>query len=234
MNLLNLYWENKENKDTNYLKQISTKPLLILGGGGHAKVIIDCLRYYKCNIIGITDPDKDKHTTVLMGAKVIGSDEVALNYHPDEVFLINGLGSVSKSDKRKELFKHFKDKGYYFSQVIHPSAVLSPVIKFGEGLQVMAGVIIQPGCHFGENTIINTNTSIDHDCQIGANVHIAPGVTLSGNVFIEDDVHIGSGATLVQGVHIGHGSTVGAGSLVLNNVPPDVKALGVPAKVVSK
>ncbi len=217
-----------------YLKQISTKPLLILGGGGHAKVIIDCLRHYNCSILGITDPDKDKHSTVLMGVKVIGTDELVLNYQPDEVLLINGMGSVSKPDKRKELFKSFKGKGYYFSQVVHSSAVLSTYIKLGEGLQLMAGAIIQPGCIIGNNSIINTNASVDHDCHIGANVHIAPSVTLSGGVVVEDDVHIGSGATIVQGVHIGHGSTVGAGSLVLNNVPPNVKALGVPAKVVSK
>ena len=210
------------------------KPLIILGGGGHAKVIIDCLRYYNCNILGITDPDKDKHGTDLMGVKIIGTDEVALNHHPDEVFLINGLGSVSKADKRKQLFRCFKGKGYVFSQVIHPAAVLSPEVTLGEGLQVMAGSIIQPGCVFGFNTIINTKASIDHDCQIGANVHIAPGVTLAGNIVIEDDVNVGSGATILQGVHIGYGSTIGAGSLVLDNLTANVKAFGVPAKVVSK
>lgn len=209
-----------------------TKPLLILGSGGHAKVLIDCLHCYKCTIIGLTDSDYRKHNTVLAGIKVIGYDDEVMKYNPDNILLINSLGSINTIGKRKQLFQYFKDKGYIFSQVIHNSAVISLDVELGEGLQIMAGSVIQPGCILGDNTIVNTKASLDHDCIIGNNVHIASGVTLSGNVRVGHDVHVGSGATVLQGVRIGDGSVIGAGSLVLKNVPSNVTVLGVPAKVV--
>ena len=210
-----------------------SKPLLILGAGGHTRVLLDCLKNYKCTIIGLTDSSVDKHASEQLGVKVIGNDHEVLKFAPGDILLVNGLGSVGIIAKRKELFKYFKTNGYYFAQVIHPSAVIGSQVETGEGVQLMAGAIIQPGCFIDDNVLINTKVSVDHDCEIGKNVHVAPGVTLSGNVRIEDDVHLGSGTTIIQGIRVGMGSIIGAGSLVLDNIPPYVKAMGVPAKVVS-
>jgi sugar O-acyltransferase (sialic acid O-acetyltransferase NeuD family) len=208
-----------------------TMPILILGSGGHAKVLIDAISGQKVNIIGILDPDTEKHHEKIYGISVIGDDSVILSYKADEILLINGLGSVKSTEKRRNIFEHFKSLGYSFATVIHSSAIIASDVIVSEGAQIMAGAVIQPGAVIGENTIVNTKTSIDHDCSICSHVHIAPGVTVSGNVSVGENTHIGSGAVIIQGVKIDSNCLIGAGSLVLKNIPAGKVAWGVPAKI---
>ncbi|MDK2820355.1 MAG: hypothetical protein PWP31_320 [Clostridia bacterium] len=205
------------------------KPVIIIGGGGHAKVLIDSLKILKIRIIGITENSKKDHISEV---KIIGYDDIILNYSTDEIELVNGLGSIATS-KRRQLFETFKMQGYNFKSVIHPSTVIAQDVDMAEGVQIMAGAVIQTGTSIGDNTIINTKASVDHDCKIGAHVHIAPGATLSGGVQVGEGCHIGTGATIIQGVNIGKDSIIGAGAVVLNDVPAGVTVVGVPAKVVT-
>lgn len=207
-------------------------PIIVLGAGKHAKVVIDILRIQSVNVLGITDIDPGKLKEKVYGVKVIGNDDALQFYLPDSVQLVNGLGSVGSTILRKQLYNHFKSQGYSFASVIHPSAVIAFDVEISEGVQVMAGAIIQPGSYIGKNTIINTKASVDHDCIIGSHVHLAPGVTLSGDVQVGDGVHIGTGATVIQGIRIGQNSLVGAGSLVVKDVPEGATVIGVPARVV--
>jgi sugar O-acyltransferase (sialic acid O-acetyltransferase NeuD family) len=209
-------------------------PVIILGAGGHAKVLIDTLLLRAVEIAGIVDPDREKHGTSILGIPVIGNDDVVLKQGPSAVILVNGVGSVKQPALRKQLFDSFKAKGFTFASVLHPSAVIAADVLLTEGVQVMAGSVIQTGCVIGRNTIINTRASVDHDCIIADHVHVAPGVTLSGCVVVEDRVHIGTGATVLQGVHIGRDSVIGAGSVVLQDVPEDALVFGVPGKVISR
>jgi len=208
------------------------RPVIIVGGGGHAKVVIDMLLASSVEIIGVTDSNPVKTGTVVLRIPVIGTDEVILQYKPEQILLCNGLGSVGLPRVRTEIFIYFKKLGYSFITIQHPSAIVASDVVLGEGVQIMAGVIIQPGCMIGLNSIINTGTSVDHDCCVGSHAHLAPGVTLSGGVKTGDGVHIGTGAVLIQGVHIGENSLVGAGAVVLKNVAENVKVIGVPAREV--
>lgn len=212
--------------------EIANKPVIIVGGGGHAKVLLDTLKSKNIEIIGITDPDGKKHNFMIEGIRVIGTDDELDNYSVNDVLLVNGLGSIKDTIKRRTVYESLKNKGFSFSDVIHQSAVIASSVRIEEGVQVMAGAVIQPGCVINENTIVNSSASIDHDCLIGKNVHIAPGVTLSGEVEVEDNVHVGAGVTIIQGVKIGQNSLIGAGSVVLKDIPANTKAVGVPAKVV--
>jgi UDP-perosamine 4-acetyltransferase len=209
-------------------------PVIILGAGGHAKVLIDTLLLTAVEIAGIVDPNREKHGTSILGIPVIGNDDAVLKQGPGAVMLVNGVGSVKQPKLRKQLFDTFKARGFTFVSVLHPSAVIAPDVHLAEGVQVMAGAVIQPGSRIGANTIVNTNASVDHDCSIADHVHVAPGATLSGNVTLEDGVHIGAGATLLQGIRIGRNSIIGAGSVVLRDVPDGVTICGVPGKVVTK
>ncbi|HUJ19462.1 MAG TPA: acetyltransferase [Nitrospirota bacterium] len=211
-----------------------TQPVIILGAGGHAKVLIDTLLRMGVQLSGITDPDHAKHGSSVLGVRVLGGDEVLLSNGPEMVRLANGVGSIGESAGRRRLFERFKARGYGFMNVVHPSAVIGAEVLLSEGVQVMAGVVIQSGTTIGRNTIINTRASVDHDCSIGDHVHIAPGVTLSGGVSVEEGSHIGTGATVVQGIRIGRNSIVGAGSVVLTDVPEGVTVWGVPGKVVQQ
>jgi sugar O-acyltransferase (sialic acid O-acetyltransferase NeuD family) len=209
-------------------------PVLIVGGGGHAKVLIEALRLRSMTLLGIIDADTAKIGTEVSGIRVIGDDKAISEYKPETLRLVNGVGSVHLPKARTDVFEKFKAKGFTFATIVHPSAVMASDVVLGEGAQIMAGVIIQPGCVIGANVIVNTRTSIDQDCLIGNNVHIAPGVTLSGGVKVGNGVHIGTGATVVQGVNIGRNSLVGAGSVVVNDIPSDAEVAGVPAKKLTK
>lgn len=205
-------------------------PVIVLGAGGHAKVLIDMLRLRGCEILGIADADASRHGSSHAGCRVIGGDDAVLQHDPGRVRLVNGVGSTDHPRARRRLFDEFKRRGYVFQGISHPSVVVAADAVLEEGVQVMAGAVIQPGGRIGMNTIINTSASVDHDCTVGAHVHLAPGVTLSGNVRIGDGTHIGTGACVIQGVTIGEDCVIGAGAVVLTDIPAGARAAGVPAR----
>jgi sugar O-acyltransferase (sialic acid O-acetyltransferase NeuD family) len=211
-------------------------PIIILGAGGHARVLADALR--PADVLGFTDSDVLKSGMKLLNISVLGSDDIVLSYAPAEIQLVNGLGSIGGTaegiSRRAKLFQDFKQRGYRFRSVVHSSATVAEEVALGEGVQIMAGTVLQTGCRIGANTIVNTRASVDHDCRIGSHVHIAPGVTLSGDVEIGDHTHIGAGATIIQGVHVGANCHVAAGAVVVNDVPAGALMMGVPAKEVRK
>ncbi len=208
------------------------KPIIILGAGGHTKVLIDVLQRRSTKLLGITDPDPKKIGKSILGVPVIGDDYVITFYNNETIELVNGIGMVANKKLRQQIFYSFKNLGYSFTSVIHDSAIISSDVELYEGVQIMAGAIIQPGCKIGINSTINSRASIDHDTFIGAHVHIAPGVTVSGGVQIGDGTLIGTGATIIQGINIGAYSIVAAGAVVIRDVPDGVIMMGVPAKVV--
>ena len=204
--------------------------IIIIGGGGHARVLVDTIEFLRdVYVLGYTDVEEKKHQKL----NYLGCDEVIRQYSVKEVFLVNGIGSVSLPMERKEVYEKFKQMGYSFYSVIHPKAIISTNVALSEGVQVMAGAVINVGTMVGENTIINTSASIDHDCKIGSHCHIAPGVTLSGNVIIGSSCHVGTGATIIQNITIGASSLIGAGAVVIRNISHNVKAYGNPAGICS-
>lgn len=208
------------------------KPVIIVGAGGHARVLLDTLLCSERKVIGLTDFDKKKWESLVNGVPVLGGDEVVFSYSIDEIELVNGMGSVGSMDKRKNIYEYFKNKAYLFSNVIHPSAIVSSNAVLANGVQLLPGCIVNAGAFIGDNSIVNTRASIDHDVSIGSHVHIAPGVTISGGATIGDCTHIGTGATVIQGVHIGSNVLIGAGAVVVKDIPDNCKAYGVPAREV--
>ncbi len=198
-----------------------TRPVIVIGGGGHAAVVIDVLRHAKRDILGIADPAISGDRNGAHGVPLLGGDDAVLHCAPDTVELVNGIGSTRSTRTRAMVFERFKSEGYSFMSLIHPGAILAADLRLGEGAQVMAGAVLQPGVELGDNTIVNTRASLDHHCRIGRNVHVAPGATLCGAVTVEDDVHIGSGAVAIQSVRIGRGALVAAGAAVTEDVPAE-------------
>lgn len=208
----------------------NSKPVIIIGAGDHAKVLLDILLEQEVTVIGLTDKSISKETCVY-GVSVIGDDSEILKYKTNEIELINGIGSVGNTSLRRKVFVSLKEKGYVFRRVIHPSVIISKRAKIGEGTQLLAGSVVNTEAEIGDNTIINTKTSIDHGCVIGKHCHIAPGCSFSGCVKVGDGTHIGTGTSIIQGINIGKNVLIGAGSVVINDVNDNEKAFGVPARV---
>lgn len=204
-------------------------PALIIGAGGHARVLIEALTKSGTVILGYVAKEAPIRWTPSI--PFLGDDEELFLHAPTSVLLINGIGSTARPDLRRDIFLRFKQKGYNFGAVVHPAAIFPSDIALGEGAQVMAGAILQPGCRVGDNAMVNTGAVVDHDCQIGAHVHIAPGAVLSGDVTVGEGVHVGTGARVIQGLEIGAGAVVGAGATVLRDVPPGATVAGVPARL---
>ena len=204
--------------------------VLVIGAGGHAKVVIEALRRMNEQIIGTTDADPAKHGSECQGVPVLGGDEVAHGHGLAGVLLANGIGPGRSPEGRRAAYRRFKDSGYEFLTVIHPSATIAAGAELGEGAQVMAGAVIQPAARIGINAIINTGATVDHDCAVASHAHVAPGATLCGAVTVADGAFIGAGATVIQGIRIGADATIGAGAVVIGDVAPGAAVNGVPAK----
>jgi sugar O-acyltransferase (sialic acid O-acetyltransferase NeuD family) len=205
----------------------AARPLVLLGAGGHARVLVALARAVGHQVLGVCDPALAVDVVSSWEDLDVLGDETALeHFSPDSVALILGVGQLAASTLRQELYTSWRERGYDFPALVHPAAWVAPGVILGAGLQVMAGAIIQPGCEIGENSIINTRASVDHDCRIGRNVHIAPGSTLCGSVTVDDGAFIGAGATVTQGVSIGRRAVVGAGVTLVRNLSPSTTIIG--------
>lgn len=207
-------------------------PVIVIGGGGHARVLMSTLLL--CGRIVLGFVDLNPAAPPLLGIKCLGSDAAVLFHAPGDVQLVNGVGSAGSTAKRMELYDRFTREGYRFAAVIHPSAIIAPEAQIEDGVQIMAAAVLQPGSRIGSNAIVNTGAIVDHDCIVGTHAHIGPRAVLSGGVRVETSAHIGTGACIIQGISIGTASLVGAGAVVIKDVPPGVTVVGVPAKTIDR
>jgi len=199
---------------------------LIIGSGGHGRVIADILDVLCEPVIGFLDRDTTR-------PNVLGTDDQAGQIIADEnidSFMI-GIGSIRGGPSlRSRLFVQYAAMGLTPRVAVHPSAVISKSVSLGEGTVVMAGAIINSNVRTGVNAIINTGAIIDHDCYIGDHTHIAPGCVLSGDVKIGAHCLLGTGTIARNGAKLGKNSTIGAGSLLLGNYAADQIYFGNPAR----
>lgn len=190
------------------------KPVLLLGAGGHAAVVMDMLRQLNCTVVGVVAKDQPKSLGVFEGIAWHSSDDDVLSFDKDEVLLVNAIGSLPGQEVRFKVQQKFKQLGYRFMTVVSPKAIVSDYALLSEGVQVMPGCIVNINASIGEGSIINSGAIIEHDCVIGRYNHVAPGAVLSGAVVTGDYVHIATGARVIQSIHIGEHALVGAGATV--------------------
>lgn len=207
------------------------KPVIVLGAGGHARVLIAALRRLNAVILGATDADPALKGQTVLDVPVLGDDTVLAAHAADAIRLVNGLGSTDSTAARRALYETFAKRGYRFASVVDPLALIAGPAEIGEGAQILAGAVLQPGTRIGANAIVNTRASVDHDCVVGAHAHIAPGATVSGGARIGEGAHIGTGASLIHNVRVGAGGIVGAGAAVIADVPDGATVVGVPARI---
>lgn len=206
-------------------------PLIMLGAGGHAKVLLSLAQASGLNVLGVCDPElAQQGRDQWRGVRVLGSDDALDAFDPASVGLINGIGQLVGSTGRRKVFERLKAKGFRFPVLVHPAAWVDDSAVLNEGVQVMAGAVIQADATVGCNSIINTGASLDHDCYLGVHVHVAPGATLCGNVRVQDRAFIASGATVIQGLTVGEESVVGAGAVLVRDLAARLTLIGPAAR----
>jgi sugar O-acyltransferase (sialic acid O-acetyltransferase NeuD family) len=194
-------------------------PIIVIGGGGHGRVVIDALLRAGAAVVGVIDPDRLVATRLPASVPWLGGDDELASYPPSRYRLAIGVGGIGDPQRRR-LFETFHRADYGFARVEHPAATIAlSGVSLGEGCQIMAGAVIQAGARIGADAIINTRAAIDHDCVVGDHSHVAPGAVLCGDVAVGEDSHIGAGAVVIQGVRIGRGCIIGANATILRDVP---------------
>jgi UDP-perosamine 4-acetyltransferase len=203
------------------------KKLVVLGGGGHAGVVIDALKVSGDFVIaGIVDPALEKGA-VVYGVKVLGADgELARLFKSGVRYAFIAVGSIGDCAARKKIDRYLTRLGFGLPHVAHPDAVVARGVEIGDGAFIAAGAVINPGVRIGRNAIINTSSSVDHDCVIGDYVHIAPGAVLSGGVKVGDETHVGAGAVVIQRLVIGRKCMIGAGQTIRSGMADRDKSFG--------
>lgn len=203
--------------------------VVVIGGGGHAKVVLDVLQAAGREVVGFCDPSRQVGE-FLGSIPCVGDDDALPG------ILASGVRSaiVALGDNvlRDRVARQVREIGFELVNAVHPSAQISSSVVLGRGIAIMPGVVINAGSVIGDNAIINTSASIDHDCRVGLSTHIAPGAHLSGYVTVGDRVLIGVGCSIGRGktLDIGEDAIVGTGSVVVHDVPPHSIVAGNPAR----
>jgi sugar O-acyltransferase (sialic acid O-acetyltransferase NeuD family) len=207
-----------------------TNKLIIVGGGGFSREVIWLARECseKWDIIGILDDNPAMLGQTFCGIQVLGNIADCMNY-PNANFVV----AVGTPRTRRSIVIRMLSYGNVsFATLIHSSVLKSQYIEIGDGSIITAGCILTTQITLGQHTIVNLACTIGHDVVTGDFCTFAPQIAVSGNVSFEDGVEVGTGTTIIQGLTLGQGSFVGAGAVVSKNIPPNVLAVGCPARQV--
>lgn len=205
---------------------------VVLGAGGHARVLIDVLRSARsARAVAVLDAAARGRGGEVFGVPILGGDALLPELRRRGVrYFVLGLGSAGDNGPRRRLYARAVAAGLSPFSVIHPRSLVSPRAVLGAGCQVLPGAVINAGARLGDNVIVNSGAIVEHDCRIGHHAHIATGARLGGGVTVGDLAFIGLGACVRQGLSIGRAAVLGAGAVAVKNIAPGVVAVGSPAR----
>ncbi|MGY4761583.1 acetyltransferase [Paenibacillus caseinilyticus] len=202
---------------------------MVLGAGGHAKVVIDILRADpKIELVGCIDKDPSLRSVARL--PVLGDDSLLAGLHAQGIQ--HAFIAIGSNRVRQQLGQQLESLGFRLVSAISPFSWISDSAQLGDGVAVMPGAVINAEAKIGRLSIINTGATVDHECDIGEACHIAPGSALSGNVTVGKGTFLGTGTRVIDAIEIGPWAMVGAGSVVTRPLPGRCTAVGVPCRVI--
>ena len=209
---------------------MSARRCVVLGAGGHARVVLASLDRVAVDVVGaLVAPGDATHDDI--GVPVLGGDELLRQLRETGVtHFVIGIGGTRDNWPRAKAFEAGVAAGLSPLTVVHPTAVCLALEGLGGGVFLGPGAIVNIGSKVGDNVIVNSGAIVEHDCHLGAHVHVASGAVLGGGVRADSYAHIGAGAVVRQGLSIGSAAIVAAGAVVVEDVDPGVTVAGVPAK----
>ncbi len=213
---------------------MNQKNLILIGGGGHCKSVIDVAESAGYNILGILDMPEEVGKSVL-DYKVIGTDNDIPQYVDKAEFIIT-VGFIKNPAIRVRIYNKVKEAGGKLATIVASTAHVSRYATLGEGTVVMHQAVVNAGAQVGANCIINTFCNIEHDAVIGNQCHISTGAMMNGDCKVGERVFIGSQSVLANGITVEEDIIVGAGSVVRKSISEKGVYAGNPAilKIKSK
>lgn len=208
---------------------MSKKEIIILGSGGHAKIVIDILgKLDTYEIVGVVTKGTDCE---FCGYPILGDDAVLPKLYKKGIRNCSmGIGGFTNNSLRKKIFLKGKKMGFNFISAIDPTAIISKTASIGEGVVIFAGVVINPEVLIGNNVIVATGSTIDHESRIEDHVLVSAGVTVGANDLIKEGALLALGSNVISGVTVGENVLVGAGAVVVKDCLEPGTYLGVPAR----
>jgi sugar O-acyltransferase (sialic acid O-acetyltransferase NeuD family) len=205
-------------------------PTVLVGAGGHGKVVFDAIEGSLGGQTRLIVVDDDP---AMIGSEFFGlqvQHGTACRQWRDFFFHV----AIGRNERRRNIFERLRRDGGSPLTVVHPRAQLSRHARVGEGSFLAAGCLLGPAAIVAEGVIVNHTAVVDHDCQVGAFTHIAPNATLGGGVRVGSSVLVGAGAVVLPGVSVGDGAIIGAGTVVIADVRPSVTVVGLPGREVMR
>jgi sugar O-acyltransferase (sialic acid O-acetyltransferase NeuD family) len=204
--------------------------VLILGAGGHGRVVLDILLQAKrWDIVGFLDNNSDIHHRRVDGLPVLGGLH-DLERLRTELDIGGAIIAIGDNGTRRGVARQIEQTGLELISAIHPSATLARNASIGRNVVIAAGVVVCANCQIGDSVVLNTGCIIDHQTMIGEGSHVCPGVRIAGRVKVEPGVFVGIGATVIPEVTLGCEAIIGAGAVVIQDVLPMATVVGVPAQ----
>ena len=203
-----------------------SKTLLILGAGGHGKVVADCALACGWEDVAFLD-DRYPQLSSIGHWPVIGKIDFTAIDKTQYKHLALGVGN---NKLRLKWLKQGVELGFVFPALLHPSAVVSPFASVGDGSVVFAKAVINVDAQIGRAVIINTASVVEHDCVVADACHISPTACMAGEVSLGEYSWLGMGANIIQCITVGSGVIIGAGAVVVANIADDQTVVGIPAK----
>lgn len=210
------------------------KSILLLGGGGHCKSILDSLnKLNHYDRIGLII--NENIALASQKVPIVGCDEDLKKLFDegwDSAFI--SVGGIGNTKIREKLYSYIINIGFNVPSIVDPSAVIASNVQIASGCYIGKNAIVNADSCISECAIINTGAIIEHDCEIGKFSHIAPGAVLCGNVMVGFGTHIGARAVVKQGLKIGNRALIGMGSVVTHEIIDNIKAYGVPCREIKE
>lgn len=211
----------------------AVRRFVIMGAGGHGRVVADLVRTLGHDVVGYADEDTDKLGIVVdsTGATVVLDQTTVLCCARGEQrwpLAIDAVAlGVGDNTARAQFLAQIPDA--MLSTLIHPRSWVSESAQLGPGSIVLAGALINSGANIGGAAIVNSGAIIEHDCALGIAVHISPGATLCGAVSVGARSWVAAAAVIIPGCKVGKGCVVGAGAVVIRDIPDGMTVVGNPA-----
>lgn len=208
------------------------KDLAIIGAGGFAREIANLVKKINMNsptwnLVGLFGNDEANEVTI-EGFPVIGNEEMLIEFNPKPYLVI----SIANTEKRKQLADKFKSLGFEFATIIDPSARIGEQVNIGEGSVICIDTHFTTNIEIGKHCIINNSCGIGHDTVLGDFISMMSNTIIAGDVFIGDGCYFGLSCTCINLIKLGSWSTYGAGTVITKDMPDNITAVGVPAKII--